>query len=159
MPEEPTNDFSQFAIGPIPEHRKGKRIVAANGSGIAEAGVRTVKFRSKEGEKVNWQFVVGKVRKTLKCIATICDEGDVQLGKEVVFRRNGGFIRDLKTKQEIHFDRIGNTYHMDAWLRKVPGSGEWGPDFSCMVMNKKKDKGMKKSTDAPTGFARRGGTQ
>ena len=66
-------------------------------------------------------FQMTDVNKILACIAEICDGGN-----DVLFRKNGGLIipqgdmkLELKADGNItNFNRKGNTYAMDAWVRR-----------------------------------------
>ena len=61
------------------------------------------------------------VNSILACIAAICDGYNA-----VLFRQNGGVvipeaeleIKDNNQSRVTHFGRKGNTYSMDAWVRK-----------------------------------------
>ena len=90
---------------------------------------------SLKSEKRKMTFQVAKVNKILASIAGFCDAG-----AEVIFRRHGGIIRNLETKEETKFKRIGNIYVMDAYLPN--------PDF------KQEDCEMDVGSFVKSGFSR-----
>ena len=99
----------------IPSHRKGRKIVAANGTRIKEHGVRKLKFSTNAGQKLSWDMVPANVKKALKSVAVTCD--GVETGEcEVRFTKRGGYIFNVETGEAIDFNRTGNTYGMDAWV-------------------------------------------
>ena len=51
------------------------------------------------------------MNKILASIAGFCDAGN-----EVLFKVNGGVIRNLKSGKETPFRRLGNIYVMDAYI-------------------------------------------
>ena len=108
----PEGMLSHIPIRPCSGPRKGRRMVAANGTPIAEVGERRVLAVSDSGADLDWTFIAGDVRKILKSTATTCDED-----KWMIFTKTGGWIVDLKTRKRIPFNRVGNTYAMDAWVR------------------------------------------
>ena len=96
--------------------RRGQTFTAAakNGEPIKNEGEQTIKFYtgpSLDAEKRKMVCQVAKVNKILASIAGFCDAGN-----EVVFWQTGGVIRNLKTKQETPFRRVGNIYVMDAYI-------------------------------------------
>ena len=91
--------------------------------------------------------IAGDVGKMLKSTATTCDEDNW-----VIFTKTGGWIVDTNTKEKIHFERSGNNYFMDLWV-KVPDSvdkideGEWKVYTG--------NKGKRKSSPGFTGQSKR----
>ena len=84
------------------------------GKPILNEGQRTIRFSTKpsdDGEKRKMTCQVAAVHKILASIAGICDQGS-----EVLFRQDGGTIRNLSDGAETHFRRHGNVYVMDAWI-------------------------------------------
>ena len=57
-------------------------------------------------------FIAGKVKKTLKSVGTTCDADNY-----VIFYKLRGYIVRLADGSYIEFDRRGNVYTMDVWVR------------------------------------------
>ena len=112
---------------PIPPHRKGRKIVAANGTRIKQHGVRKLRFSTNAGQKLSsWDMVAADVKKVLKSVAVTCH--GVEKGEcEVLFTKRGGYIFNVETGEAIDFDRTGNTYGMDAWVHV--GNGDEAAAF------------------------------
>ena len=108
----PEGDLPQFETVEPTGPRRGKQLVAANGTPIAIAGEKRVKFRVKEGHDLEWPFLVGDVKKSLKSVGTTCDAGNY-----VLYTEWGGYIINSKTHAHIEFDRVSNVYAIDAWVR------------------------------------------
>ena len=92
--------------------RKGRRLVAANQTPIVEKGEKRIQGVTDDGQDIDWKFIAGDVGKVLKSTATTCDEGNW-----VIFHKTGGWIVDVNTKKRTYFNRTGNTYAMDLWIR------------------------------------------
>ena len=66
-------------------------------------------------------FQMTDVNKILACVAQVCDGEN-----DVLFRKNGGMIIpvgdakiSIKPNSNVtHFRRRGNTYAMDAWVKR-----------------------------------------
>ena len=69
----PEGDLSQFETVELTGPRRGKQLVAANGTPIKIAGEKRVKFKVKKGHELEWPFLVGDVKKSLKSVETTCD--------------------------------------------------------------------------------------
>ena len=112
-PDDGDPDFPIVApTGP----RIGKRLAAANGTPIEVTGEKRVKFKVKEGHELEWPFIAGKVKKTLKSVGTTCDAGNY-----VLYTEWGGYIINAKTHEHIEFDRVNNVYAIDAFV-KIKGN-------------------------------------
>ena len=61
-------------------------------------------------------FQVAKVNKMLASIAGICDNGNT-----VTFTDQGGYIRNVESGRRTTFERKGNVYILDMWVRH-PGA-------------------------------------
>ena len=105
----PSGWLPQFLAADGP--KKGHRYVAANGNYIINEGENTITFTTAEGQKRKFKFKIADVNKLLASVAGICDAGH-----EVVFRVDGGFIRNISTGEMTRFERRGNVYAMDAWV-------------------------------------------
>ena len=92
--------------------RRGQKFVAASDHSVKNEGQRTVKFVTTDGSRRQMIFQVTAVNKILASIAGICDNGNT-----VLFRRDGGTITNVETGRETNFQRVGNVYCMDMWVR------------------------------------------
>ena len=108
----PSDELPQFEVKPPTRIRRGKRLAAANGTAIKVDGEQWVQFTVKEGHDLEWPFLVGDVKKSLKSVGTTCDAGNY-----VLYTDWGGYIINAKSHQHIEFDRINNTYAIDAFVR------------------------------------------
>ena len=61
---------------------------------------------------MNWPFIAGKVKKTLKSVGTTCDAQNY-----VLFDDEIGYIIHKADESYIEFCRIGNVYAIDVWIR------------------------------------------
>ena len=52
------------------------------------------------------------MKKALKSVGTTCDAGNY-----VLYTEWGGYIINAKSHQHIEFDRVNNTYAIDAFVR------------------------------------------
>ena len=71
-----------------------------------------IAFRTREGWDLEWPFVAGKVKKTLKSVGTTCDAKNYALFDEDV-----GYIVHKADVSYIEFGRLGNVYAIDVWVR------------------------------------------
>ena len=109
-----------------------------------------MKFRTRDGQRQDWQTLVTDVKKALKSVATTCD-GNGGDECHVLFTRHGGMIINVGTLGDTYhvskegavrvagelvgFDRTGNTYGMEAWVYVGMGikTSEFCPAGSSMV--------------------------
>ena len=108
----PEDENPEFDIVPLSGCRVGRRLGAANGTPIEICGEKWISFSTKEGWHLNWPFIAGKVKKTLKSVGTTCDADNY-----VLFRKSNGFIVHEVDEAFIEFDRVGNVYVIDVWVK------------------------------------------
>ena len=108
----PEDENPEFPITELTGPRRGRRLVAANDTPITFKGEKWLKVVTKEGHPLAWPFIAGRVMKTLKSVATICDVGNV-----VLFTIDHCYLLNLKTGAVIEGDRVGNTYTIEVWVR------------------------------------------
>lgn len=122
----PNKYLPQFPTKPRSETESKKKYIAANGSPIPCYGNKAIKFRTPDGGKQKWEFVAGDVNKILKSVSKTCDAGN-----GLWFDTEGGFIIELNadfvkklsallatSKTKIPFSRVGDTYKLEAWVRR-----------------------------------------
>ena len=110
----PAGAIPQVKTKPCSGDRKGRKMVAANGTVISESGGKRIQATTEDGMEVDWPFIAGGVKKALKSTAVTCDEGD---GHWVIHTSKGGWVVNVKTKKKIAFSRIGKPYVLDLWIK------------------------------------------
>ena len=110
----PDDENPEFQILPLTGPRVGRKLGAANGTAIEITGEKWIAFKTQEGWDLMWPFIAGKVKKTLKSVGTTCDARNY-----VIFYVDRGYIVHLDDGAYIEFDRRGNVYVMDVWVRTV----------------------------------------
>ena len=88
----------------------------ADGSPIKALGATEIRFEDATGRKAGIQMEVAEITDPLISVARLCDAGF-----RVVFDKEGGRIRHVKTGREIPLPRVGNCYVMDM---HVPAKSE-----------------------------------
>ena len=112
----PSDEMPHIKPSECTGSRKGRRMIAANGTLIREIGEKRIKATTDDGMDVDMTFIAGGVKKALKSIAITCDAGN---GHWVIHTSRGGWVVDVKTKRKMAFAREGNSYVLDLWV-KVP---------------------------------------
>ena len=108
----PDDENPEFPIVELTGPRRGRRLGAANGTPISISGEKWIAFTTKEGWNLNWPFIAGKVKKTLKSVGTTCDARNY-----VLFDEDIGYIIHKADDSYIEFGRVGNVYAIDVWIR------------------------------------------
>ena len=86
---------------------------AANGEIMPNRGKKVLKVITREGQTKTMNMQVTDVNKALMSVARICDAGHT-----VVFKPEGGVIRNNKTGDETKFRRENNVYRMTVKLHE-----------------------------------------
>ena len=114
----PEGELPQLKVKPFSGARKGRRMVAANGTPIPESGEKRIQATTDDGMDVDWPFIAGGGKKALKSAAITCDEAN---GHWVIHTSRGGWIVDVKTRKKMAFTREGNGYVLYLWLKAPNG--------------------------------------
>ena len=93
------------------EQDAGVVYVAANGSTMGNHGKKVLHVCTREGQFKRMNMQVTDVNKALMSVAKICDAGHT-----VVFRRDGGLIRNDTSGEETKFRRENNVYRLKVKL-------------------------------------------
>ena len=109
-----------------------QRYVGATGKIVNNMGQKVVDWLTNEGQGRSMTFQLAYVNKILACVGMICDANNV-----AVFMKNGGMIvpeKDIEIRVKpdsptTAVRRKGNTYSMDAWVRKNKSTGETESSF------------------------------
>ena len=124
----PEDENPEFRVLPLTGIRVGRKLGAANGSAIDVSGEKWIPFRTQEGWDLVWPFIAGKVKKTLKSVGTTCDAKSY-----VIFYDYGGYIVRLADRSYIDFERRGNVYTMDVWIRVGSSADQEASGFTRQV--------------------------
>ena len=96
------------------EQDAGVVYTAANGDTMPNRGRKVVHVTTKEGQLKSMNMQITDVNRALMSVAKICDAGHT-----VVFKPEGGVIRNNKTGEETKFRRENNVYRMSVKLNEV----------------------------------------
>ena len=148
----PTKWLPMFALQPSEGSKRGQRYVGATGNVVQNEGQKAVNFFTREQEGRKLTFQCAPVNKMLACVSGVADAGN-----GILFLSEGGIILKLdpgtierikelisKCTQTTKFDRKGNTYVLEAFV-KVPA----GSRLEQQVASRKKPEVKK-----PEGFQR-----
>ena len=102
-----------------------QRYVGATGKIVNNEGQKKIDFMTSEGQGRSMIFQMADVSKILACVAMVCD-GSTQGSNIVIFKKNGGLVvpeNDVKIvikpgSPVTNIRRKGNTYGMDAWVKR-----------------------------------------
>ena len=99
-----------------------------DGTPIDVIGEKWIEFCTREGHQLRWPFIAGTVKKTFKSVGTTCDADNY-----VIFRKNNGYIVHTPDQAYIEFDRVGNVYVIDVWVKVGSKADREQPDFTRQV--------------------------
>ena len=111
----PEGELCEVDTVPCTRVRANRKLFAANATKINVAGEKRFHAFTDDGIPLDCAFIAGAVKKALKSTAVTCDEGTK--GQWVIHTKTGGWIVNCETRQKIPFNRSGNTYYLDAWVR------------------------------------------
>ena len=89
--------------------RSGVEYVNANGATMPNRGEKYIPIKTENGSECTVRMQVTDVKRTLLSVGRVCDTGH-----EVIFHKNGGFIRDVKTGKTFDFKRVAGVYRMEV---------------------------------------------
>ncbi len=99
---------------PSPLSRAGRGYRAANGTGIKNLGMVTVKFATAAGDRCSIPFQVAEVEQPLLSVAHLTAAGNrVELG------HTGGRVVNTTTGRAIALERRGGVYIMKMYIPKA----------------------------------------
>ena len=104
--------FPEYEILDSPGSIAGQRFVAAGGQRLANQGEKHLHVYMTDGTRARMVMQITDVNRSLASVGLICENNN-----EVIFRKDGGVIRDLKTGKEIKFDRKGGVYALQVWVQ------------------------------------------
>ena len=77
-------------------------------------GRKVVQVKTQEGQNRQMNMQITDVNRALMSVAKICDAGHT-----VMFKADGGVIRNNKTGEETRFRRENNVYRMTVKLNEL----------------------------------------
>ena len=92
--------------------RSGLHYLAASNGMIKNQGEQLLTCRSHEGIPFKVRMQSAEVSRPILSVIRLMESG-----KEVIFRKNGGIIRDPKTKMSTEFERKHGVYILRMWVR------------------------------------------
>ena len=107
----PEHIAPQVPVQHSTEQDAGVVYVAANGNTMENRGKKVLHVCTQEGQPKRMNMQVTDVSKALMSVAKICDAGHT-----VVFRRDGGLIRNNTSGEETRFRRENNVYRLRVKL-------------------------------------------
>ena len=96
------------------EQDAGVVYTAANGDTMPNRGRKVLHVTTKEGQNKAMNMQITDVNRALMSVAKICDAGHT-----VVFKPEGGVIKNNKTGEETNFRRENNVYRMTVRLNEA----------------------------------------
>ena len=76
-------------------------------------GQQKMKVQTNEGRDAMVLYQVAEVSRPLTAVSQLCDNGNC-----VIYNSDGGYIYNLKTGVETHFERRGGIYELDFWVKE-----------------------------------------
>ena len=95
------------------EQDAGVLYTTANGETMPNRGKKVLHVVTKEGHTRAMNMQITDVNKALMSVARICDAGNT-----VIFKKDGGIIKNNKTGEETKFRRENNVYRMTVKLHE-----------------------------------------
>ena len=97
-----------------PEQDAGVVYTAANGETMPNRGRKVVRVTTQEGQQKAMNMQVTDVNRALMSVARICDAGHT-----VLFKSDGGIIRNNTSGEETSFRRENNVYRMTVKVNEA----------------------------------------
>jgi hypothetical protein len=114
--------FPEYRLRESDGSRNGLHYLAANNGNIKNEGEINLSCRSSEGIPFKLRMQGAKVSRPILSVIRLTESG-----KDVIFKKNGGIIRDTKTGVTTTFRRKHGIYVMGIWVKTGPESGN--PDL------------------------------
>ena len=107
--------ISSAPLNPSEGSRRNQTFSCADGGVIPNRGEKVFVMHPEHAEHpFTARFQITDVTKALFSVAKIVDQNN-----EVVFNRQGGYIRSLANGERTWFEREGNTYVMHWWAQEA----------------------------------------
>ena len=103
-----------FPVKHSPEQDAGVVYTAANGDTMPNRGRKVVRVTTTEGQQKAMNMQITDVNRALMSVARICDAGHT-----VVFKADGGVIKNNSSGEETKFRRENNVYRMTVRVNEA----------------------------------------
>ena len=107
---------------------KGKKYRGPDGARIVNHGQMNVAFTSDEGAKCGLRWQIADVERPLIAVSYL-----TAARNEVIFEKDGGWVKHKETGRSIRIQRKGGVYVMRMWVPQKsetsPGGGKGASDF------------------------------
>ena len=75
-------------------------------------GQQKLKAQTNEGRSASVIYLIAEVSRPLTAVSQTCDRGDW-----VIYTPQGGCIQNCQTGARTHFERRGDIYELDLWVK------------------------------------------
>ena len=109
--------FPEYKLRESDGSRNGLHYLAANNGKIKNQGDIHLSCRSSEGIPFKLRMQGAEVSRPILSVVRLTESG-----KDVIFKNNGGIIRDTQTGSTATFRRRHGIYVMGRWVKTGPDS-------------------------------------
>ena len=92
--------------------RRGQEFMSASENTMPNLGERKLECVFDLGRPIALKYQIADVSRALNAVTEICDAG-----RHVIFGRKGGVIVNLESGRSTPFQREGNIYCLDYWVK------------------------------------------
>jgi len=92
--------------------RRGPEYMSASEDTMPNLGERKLEGVLDSGRPIALKYQIADVSRALNAVTEICDAGH-----HVIFGRRGGVIVNLESGRTTPFEREGNIYCLDYWVK------------------------------------------
>ena len=96
-----------------PGSQRGQHYISASGGRLPNMGQQKLKVQTNEGRDSKVVYQIAEVSRPLTAVSQTCDNGNW-----VVYTPQGGFILSCLTGGRTYFDRRGDIYELDLWVKE-----------------------------------------
>jgi len=97
--------------------RRGQEFMSASEDTMPNLGEQKLEVVLDSGKSTSIKYQIADVSRALNAVTEICDAGHPDHGNHVIFGRRGGMIVNLETGKRTLFQREGNIYCLDYWVK------------------------------------------
>ena len=109
--------FPEYKLRESEGSRNGLHYLAANNGKIKNEGELNLSCRSSDGIAFKLKMQGAEVSRPILSVIRL-----IESGKDVIFKKNGGIIRDTQTGVATTFQRTTCIYVMGVWIKTGPDS-------------------------------------
>ena len=95
-----------------PGSKRGQHYVSASGGRLPNMGQQKLKAQTNEGRIASVVYQIAEVSRPLTAVSQTCDRG-----YWVIYIPQGGFTQNCQTGARTHFERRGDIYELDLWVK------------------------------------------